>query len=250
MCRLLGWATRVPTTLQDLLGADDLAAFTELSTKHGDGWGAARAGRRRVAVRKRPDAARTSHEFARWATRRPADMGLVHLRWATLGLGIGTDNTHPFTDGRLAFAHNGSIRPPAALDELLSQRSRGRRRGTTDSERYFLAVAQHIRDGATPEQALRTTADAIASSLSFTSLNCLLLTPENLYAFCRFDAAGQWEDDDPEYYNLRYRVTPNAVVVSSSGWGRDWQELANGDLLVVRRRSLETTVVTSDGVPA
>jgi len=63
MCRLLGWATRVPTTLDELLGADDLAAFTELSTKHGDGWGAARAGRRRVAVRKRADAARTSGEF-------------------------------------------------------------------------------------------------------------------------------------------------------------------------------------------
>ena len=250
MCRLLGWTTRVPTTLDELLGADDLAAFTELSTKHGDGWGAARATRRRVAVRKRADAARTSGEFERWATRRRADMGLVHLRWATLGLGIGADNTHPFTDGRMAFAHNGSIRPPAGLDALLSERSLGRRRGTTDSERYFLAVAQHVRDGATPEEALRTTADAIAATLSFTSLNCLLLTPENLYAFCRFDAAGNWEDDDPEYYNLRYRVTPDAVVVASSGWGRDWQELANGDLLVVRRRTLETTVVTSEGLGA
>jgi predicted glutamine amidotransferase len=180
MCRLLGWTTRVPTTLDDLLGPDDLAAFTELSAKHADGWGAARATRRRVAVRKRADAARTSAEFARWATRRRADAGLVHLRWATLGLGIGPDNTHPFTDGRMAFAHNGSIRPPAGLDGLLSERSRGRRRGTTDSERYFLAVAQHVRDGATPEEALRTTADEIAASLSFTSLNCQLLTPENL----------------------------------------------------------------------
>jgi predicted glutamine amidotransferase len=250
MCRLLGWTTRVPTTLDDPLGADDLAAFTELSTKHGDGWGAARATRRRVAVRKRPDAARTSAEFGRWATRRRADAGLVHLRWATLGLDIGPDNTHPFTDGRMAFAHNGSIRPPAELDALLTERSRGRRRGTTDSERYFLAVAQRIRDGAAPEEALRTTADEIAATLSFTSLNCLLLTPENLYAFCRFDAAGRWEDDDPEYYNLRYRVTPDAVVVASSGWGSDWQELANGDLLVVRRRTLETRLVTSDGVPA
>ena len=252
MCRLLGWASREPTTLCDLLGDDDLADVTELSVKHGDGWGVARSTRRRVAVRKRPDAARTSADFASWARRRRTDMGLAHLRWATLGLGIEPGNTHPFTDGRVAFAHNGSIRPPDGLDRLLTERSMRRRRGTTDSERYFLAVAQRMREGAAPEEALRTTADEIAHTMAFTSLNCLLVTPESLYAFCRFDPASRVEDDDPEYYHLRYRVTPDAVVVASSGWGRDWQELADGDLLVVRRRTLETTVVTRDGlaVPA
>jgi predicted glutamine amidotransferase len=252
MCRLLGWATRVPTTLTDLLGAGDLGGFTELSTKHGDGWGVARSTRRGVRVRKSPDAARTSVEFARWAGRRRADLGLAHLRWATLGLGVDRDNTHPFTDGRVAFAHNGSIRPPAGLDRLLDDRSQRRRQGTTDSERYFLAVSQLLRDGATPEEALRGCADEIAASMEFTSLNCLLLTPEKLYALCRYDPTGRWEDDDPSYYDLRYRVSSDAVVVASSGWGGDWRELANGDLLVVGRRSLETTVVTSAGrsVPA
>ena len=247
MCRLLGWATRAPTTLSDLLGSD-LADFTELSTKHGDGWGLARSTRRGVSVRKRPDAARTSTHFAREAGRRRSDLGLAHLRWATLGLGVGPDNTHPFTDGRVAFAHNGSIRPPAALDRLLSDRSQRRRHGTTDSERYFLAVTQLLRDGVAPVDALRTTTDEIAATAAFTSLNCLLLTPENLYALCRYDPAGRWEDDDPDYYRLRYRISADAVVVASSGWGGDWQELANGDLLVVRRRTLETTVVTSAGL--
>jgi predicted glutamine amidotransferase len=252
MCRLLGWTTRQPTTLSALLGEDDLAEFTALSTKHGDGWGVARSTwTRRVAVRKAADSARTSPEFARWATGRRSDSGIAHLRWATMGLGIGPDNTHPFTDGRVAFAHNGSIRPPAALDDLLTQRSQRRRRGTTDSERYFLAVAQRMRDGATPAEALRSTADEIAATTPFTSLNCLLLTPDELYAFCRFDPDGDLEDKDPEYYILRYRVSGDAVVVSSSGWGRDWQELANGELLVVRRRTLQTAIVapTELGVP-
>jgi predicted glutamine amidotransferase len=234
--------------LTQLLGDADLAEFTALSAKHADGWGIARSTRRGVAVRKRPDAARSSAAFARQAGRRRADMGLAHLRRATMGLGIGPDNTHPFTDGRIAFAHNGSIRPPEALDALLSDRSRRRRAGTTDSERYFLAVAQAIGDGAAPGEALRTTADQIAATTSFTSLNCLLLTPDELYAFCRFDPASRIDDDDPEYYSLRYRVGPDAVVVASSGWGRDWQELADGDLLVVRRRTLETTVLTSAGL--
>jgi predicted glutamine amidotransferase len=252
MCRLLGWTTREPTTLRELLGAEDLAGFTELSAKHPDGWGVARSTGRRVVVRKRAEAAYTSARFARWAQRRRADTGLVHLRRATLGLGIGPDNTHPFTDGRIAFAHNGSIRPPAALDALLSERSQRGRQGTTDSERYFLAVTQLLRDGATPEEALRTTADLIAATTAFTSLNCLLLTPDRLYAFSRYDADSPPDDDDPEYYNLRYRVTPDAVVVASSGWGSNWQERADGDLLVVRRRTLDCTVTTSDGlsVPA
>jgi predicted glutamine amidotransferase len=249
MCRLLGWAGRRPTTLADLLGEDDLAAFTGLSALHGDGWGVARSTARGVAVRKRPDAARTSARFDREARTRRTDLGLAHLRRATLGLSVGPANTHPFTDGRIAFAHNGSISPPSALDDLLLSRSLDRRRGTTDSERYFLAVAERLDAGATPEEALRTTADAIAGTARFSSLNCLLLTPEALYAFCRIHPDGPIEDDDPEYYTLRYRASGDAVVVASSGWGAGWRDLADGDLLVVERHSLELTVHGA-GVPA
>jgi hypothetical protein len=61
---------------------------------------------------------------------------------------------------------------------------------------------------------------------------------------------GPLEDDDPEYYRLRYRTGPEAVVVSSSGWGRDWQELADGDLLVARRRTLDVAVTAAAGLSA
>ena len=243
MCRLLGWASRMPTTLADLLGEDDLGEFTELSAHHADGWGVARSTGRGVAVRKQPTAARTSRRFDRQARRRRGDLGLAHLRWATLGLSVGPENTHPFTDGRVAFAHNGSISPPAALDALVPGSTAGRRRGTTDSERYFLAVLARLRDGVAPAEALRSTADDIAATAEFTSLNCLLLTPESLYAFCRVNPHGPMEDDDPEYYTLRYRTAPDAVVVSSSGWGSGWSALGDGDLLVVRRRTLETFLV-------
>lgn len=242
MCRLLGWASRTPTTLADLLG-DDLDEFSELSTRHADGWGVARSTGRGVAVRTQPVAACTSTRFDRFARRRRSDLGLAHLRRATLGLSVGPENTHPFTDGRVAFAHNGSISPPAALDALVPTSTAGRRRGTTDSERYFLAVLARLRDGVAPGEALRETADDIAATAEFTSLNCLLLTPESLYAFCRVNPHGGMEDDDPEYYTLRYRTAPDAVVVSSSGWGAGWCDLGNGDLLVVRRRTLETFLV-------
>jgi predicted glutamine amidotransferase len=246
MCRLLGWATTGPTTLLDLVGADDLNTFTELSAKHSDGWGVARATETGVKVHKRADSARSSRAFARWARGYASDLGMAHLRRATMGLSVGIENTHPFTDGHVAFAHNGSVLTPAALDGLVDPDVARQRRGTTDSERYFLALLTRLRTGAAPREALRDTADEIAGTLPFTSLNCLLLTPEELIAVSRYDPAGNLEDEGPDYYRLRYRVTSDAVVVSSSGWGRDWQELANGDLLTVRRGTLETSVLSGE----
>ena len=242
MCRLLGWATRTPVTLHGLLGEEDLLDFTELSVRHGDGWGVARATEDGVKVHKRPDAARDSRSFALWARTHATDLGMAHLRWATMGLGVAIENTHPFTDGRVAFAHNGSVLSPASLDLLADPQVARLRRGTTDSERYFLALLTRMADGAPPREALRDTADEIARTSPFTSLNCLLMTPDELIALCRYDPAGPLEDTDPEYYRLRYRVSDEAVVVSSSGWGRGWRELANGDLLTVRRATLETHI--------
>jgi hypothetical protein len=100
-----------------------------------------------------------------------------------------------------------------------------------------------VRGGATPREALRDTVREIAATSPFTSLNCLLLTPTELIAACRFDPAAPLQDEAPEYYTLRYRATGDAVVVSSTGWGRNWHELGNGDVLVVGRGTLETTVV-------
>jgi predicted glutamine amidotransferase len=250
MCRLLGWVTHAPTTLRNLLGDEDLLDFTELSVKHGDGWGVARATETGVKVHKRPDTARDSRSFGAWARTHATDLGMAHLRWATMGLSVGIENTHPFTDGRVAFAHNGSVLSPASLDSLVTPQVARLRRGTTDSERYFLAVLSRLTDGATALEALRDTVDEIAGTSAFTSLNCLLMTPDELIAVCRYNPAGPLEDTDPEYYRLRYRVTDGAVVVSSSGWGRGWQDLANGDLLTVRRGRLATRVLSGERLAA
>jgi predicted glutamine amidotransferase len=246
MCRLLGWATRVPTTLHGLLDEPDLQDFTDLSARHCDGWGVARATDTGVKVHKRPHAARSSRSFGAWARSHASDLGIAHLRRATMGLSVGIENTHPFTDGRLAFAHNGSVLSPASLDRLVTPEVARLRRGTTDSERYFLALVSRLADGATPQEALRDTVADIERTSPFTSLNCLLMTPDELVALCRYDPDGPLEDEAPDYYRLRYRLTDDAVVVSSSGWGRDWQELANGDLLVVRRGTLASTVLSGE----
>jgi predicted glutamine amidotransferase len=243
MCRLLGWASRRPTTLADLLGAQELDEFTALAGLHRDGWGVARATASGVKVHKRPDAAGDSRSFRAWARGHATDLGLAHLRRATMGLAVGIENTHPFTDGHVAFAHNGSVLAAESVDALIDDDVRRLRRGTTDSERYFLALLTRMRSGATPRDALRDTVDEIASVSPCTSLNCLLLTPEELIAVCRFDPASRLEDLAPDYYDLRYRVTDDAVQVSSTGWGSGWHGLANGDMLVVTRGTLQTTVL-------
>ncbi len=242
MCRLLGWVASTPRSVADLLGPDDLEAFTALSRKHGDGWGVAWHGGHGIDVHTSPDAAVTSGAYADWTRNRTSDLGLVHLRWATLGLPVEQANTHPFTGAGVAFAHNGSVRPPASLDEMLSADQQAAMRGTTDSERYFRAVLTAAQD-APWDTALATVMDRIAAGKDFTSLNCLLATPDTLYAGCRYNP-GQEGAEGEDYFHLGYRVTDDAVVVASSGWGRDWQQLGNGELLAVDRTTLATSVVS------
>jgi predicted glutamine amidotransferase len=246
MCRLLGWAARTPVTLADLLGEADLDAFTALSRKHGDGWGVAVRSGRGIDAHTSPDAACYSREYEQRTHSLAGDLGIVHLRWATLGLPVQPSNTHPFTDDGVAFAHNGSVQPPSALDELLTDKQQAAMRGTTDSERYFRAVLSAAAH-APLQYGLAHVVDRIARTKDFTSLNCLLMTPDTLFAACRFNPGAE-DDEGEDYFHLRYRVTDDAVVVASSGWGSDWQVLDNGALLTVDRATLRTSVVSLDEV--
>jgi len=245
MCRLLGHASTTPTSLLELLGDADLESFTALSRKHGDGWGTARAAGHALAVEKAPDAAHASRRFAELAREDSSDLALVHLRWGTLGLPVEPDNTHPFSDGRLAFAHNGSVTPRTVLDALVDDRVRPLQRGDTDSELLFLALLSRLPDGpVTDDQVVRAYAQMLAevhALLPGCSLNSLLLTPTRLVAACRHDPAGH-EYGDVDYYRLGWHATVSRVVVASSGWGRDWTDLPNGHLLEVDRGTLHTRV--------
>jgi predicted glutamine amidotransferase len=250
MCRLLGYVTCTPATLAELLGEGDLFEFTELSCKHGDGWGAAWATDTGAEVVKAPDAARMSSAFGRHMYDRAADLGIVHLRWATLGLEVAPENTHPFTDGTVAFAHNGSIDSPESLDALIPADLQRIRMGSTDSERYFLVVlAEVMRENQLyPDGRGRLAAsvaaavETIAAAHTFTSLNAMIATPEELIAVCCYDPVAEEKEEEPDYYHLCYRVTPGAVIVSSSGWGTEWSSLENGQILAVQRDTLDVSV--------
>ncbi len=243
MCRLLGFVSRQPTTLSELLGEDELAEFTELSVKHGDGWGFARAAGHGIEVTKAPDSARESALFRGVSHEQEADLGLLHLRWATQGLGVTLDNTHPFTNGHVAFAHNGSVKPPDSLDRLVPAEIAGLRKGTTDSERYFLATLAAAREG-DASTALARTASRIAEECVFGSVNAMIATPHELQVINIFDPAAEAKESEPNYYRIGYKVDTEAdtVIVASSGWGSGWTFIENGELLTIDRATREVAV--------
>lgn len=247
MCRLLAYIARQPVIAEQVL-EDTLAALVEVSHLHADGWGLAwydEQGHLRYA--RAPGPAHGSAEFSSRATSICSDALIAHVRWATPGFALCMENTHPFTCEQLAFAHNGAVAPNDGLEALIAPYLRERIKGTTDSERYFLALLS-VFEKTSPVEAFRLHLNTLRQHLQSTCLNCLLLTPEALYAACDFDPNAPLAQQDPNYFNLHYRTTPEAVVVASTGLDRgretDWQTLKNGQLLVVERGTLKTTIHT------
>lgn len=246
MCRLLGVVSTTARPLTALL-RDDLEHFTALSSEHCDGWGAAHwDGDGRLSVRKAVGAACSSADYRAAVEGAHTDAALLHLRKASGAMANTDDNTHPFTTGRIAFAHNGWASDVPALDVALAEADGPACRGTTDSERYFGLVRAAMRT-APPQDALAAVADRIFSAMRVEALNCLMLTEDSLYAFTRFDAgrptlAGK---DPVTTYRMGFRVAEDSVVIASSGWEHSaapWQPLSDGEVLRVRRHDLRLSV--------
>jgi len=247
MCRLLAFASSDDTTLQSLLTPQEFENYRQLSTLHGDGWGAAwQAAGASVRQANSVERAVDDEEFL-FITREPASASIVHLRWATSGFPVCVENTHPFTDGTWRFAHNGAIAHSERLLEFLSAERRAALQGSTDSEIYFqlfLEKAEALGDIVT---GLRATVALIREVCGLGSLNCLLLTEGRMIAVQAFGATpaptaslaesvggadhlpeGHGED----YYRLRYAVRRGSVLVASTGvGGEDWRDLGDDAII-------------------
>jgi predicted glutamine amidotransferase len=256
MCRLLGYCSSREASIEELIGADGLREFTGLCALHGDGWGMAWYEGDEPVVRKSPIRADGEPEYDKLAREPLSDLGLVHLRWATPGLGVNERNCHPFRYGQYVFAHNGAIHPQNRLPEMLPAAWERQLGGTTDSERYFLLIMSRLasHDGDMVAAIADAAAD-IDARFEPNSLNALLLSPDELYAisWCHRDrvpeaklrACGYDQPDEiAAYFDLAYHATASSVVVASSGWPqRGWTVLENRHVLVTDRRTLRTQVL-------
>ncbi len=244
MCRLFGFVSHKPVAVTHLL-EDIYESFVKISHLHGDGWGLAWYDENdHLKLAKAPEAAYVSEEFAHKIKYIHTDMLISHVRWATPGFPLCLENTHPFTYRHLAFAHNGAVVPNQKLEQFIAPHMQSELVGVTDSERYFLALLSEI-EKAPPIEAFQTHLGAMHEYLQSSSLNCLLLTSDALYAVCDFDEEAPLAQQEPDYFHIRYQVSPDAVVVASTGLnpGSGWKILRNGQMLVVKRDTLDITIV-------
>lgn len=242
MCRLVGWVSDRPRSLAEVLGEDGLAGLTALSRMHADGWGMAWWDGPVLASHSSHRPAHSSSDYAAIAREVRTDAALLHLRWATVGLAVTPENTHPFRSGEFAFGHNGAVRPAAGLLDLLTDEEVAALRGTTDSERLMHVLLGRVRERGL-DDGLRRTVEEVCEDLTPSSLNALLLGRDALTAVCCHGAAEEGAplvdgppEDQPGYFDLRVRRGDGVVVVASEPLGgAAWQRVGNGTALVVSR---------------
>lgn len=257
MCRLVGWVSSTPISLAQALGDDGLHGLTALSRQHADGWGLAWEQDGELRTVGSHLAAHVTPEYREAATSVRADAGLVHLRWATPGLPVVPENTHPVLADGWAFGHNGAVRPADGLLDLLGPDEVAALRGTTDSERLMHVLLARVGAHGLEEGLRRTVAD-VGADLTPSSLNLLLLGRDALTAACCHGAPEEGDplveggppEDRPGYFDLRWYEQDGLVVVASEPLGaHPWRRLPNGSALVVERGSLCARTVEVGALP-
>jgi predicted glutamine amidotransferase len=182
MCRLFGLHAgdrRVEAAFW-LLDAPD--SLEEQSRRNPDGCGVAGfdpSGR--VELYKAPVEAWDDPTFDHAARRLRSSTFVAHVRHASSGA-RSYENTHPFAEGSVVFAHNGAL---AGLDEVDAQLGEYRRmvHGDTDSERMFALILKQAAAHDDDLTAGITVATRwLAEHVPVLSLNLIVATPTDLWA--------------------------------------------------------------------
>ena len=245
MCRLMGYVSQSKTSFPDLVG-DGFLDFVALSSVHCDGWGMSTVDQtgHHTVVEKKVEAAAQSSTFDATIADNIADGALLHLRWATKGLSISENNTHPFMYGEYSFIHNGSIFPPNAITRFIDPKFNALIVGDTDSERYFFLLMTEIEKTGLVE-GIMSTIKIIKEHGDTTSLNCMLMNRDFFVTVSEHssDRRPEWAPDD--YYEIKYLPTAEGVLFASSGWNQlGWKTLENHHVAVVNRSNFEIEVIT------
>lgn len=256
MCRLFGLTAgsrRVRATFW-LLDAPD--SLDEQSRRNPDGCGVAGfdpAGR--VEMHKAPVAAWKDPDFGAAAKHMQSSTFVAHVRHATAGA-RSYENTHPFADGGVAFAHNGAL---GGLDRIEARLGAYRRvvHGDTDSERMFALILKEAADrGGDLTAGIAAAVGWLAEHVPVLSLNLILVTPTDLWALRYPDANELYLlDRDPggptgdhelhgtgQHGGIRVRSSDlhdhPAMVVASERIDENpaWQLLAAGELVHISER--------------
>ncbi|MSY56504.1 MAG: hypothetical protein F2703_04525 [Actinobacteria bacterium] len=240
----MGYVSPSKTSFPALVG-NEFLDFVALSSVHCDGWGLSTVdkGGSHTVLEKKVEAAAQSSTFDDVVSKNVADGALLHLRWATKGLSISENNTHPFMYGDYSFIHNGSIFPPDAVAPFIDPKFLPLIVGDTDSERYFYLVMTEVEklglvDG------IKSALKIIKEHGETTSLNCMIMNRDFFITVSEHNSAKKPDWAPADYYEIKYLPTPEGVLFASSGWNQPgWKSLENHHCALVNRTTFEIEVI-------
>jgi len=240
----MGYVSPNKTSFPAIVG-DYFYDFVALSSVHCDGWGLSTIDQSGsdIVLNRKVEAAAESSTFDATVAKNIADGALLHLRWATKGLSISENNTHPFMYEDYSFIHNGSIFPPDAVAQFIDPKFNPLIVGETDSEHYFYLVMTEV-EKLGLVAGVKSALAIIKEHGDTTSLNCMLMNRDYFLTVSEHDTARKpdWAPDD--YYEIKYLPTPEGVLFASSGWNQPgWTTLENHHAALVNRSSFEIEVI-------
>jgi predicted glutamine amidotransferase len=260
MCRLLGVVSATPVSVSKAVGEHVLKDFVALTRIHGDGWGLARVRLpgHHPKTEVSAGSALDDPDFAAATHDKRSAASLVHLRWATTGIAVRPENSHPFLADRIAMAHNGSVKPIAQLEKMVAPETAATLRGATDSERYFALIRQHRASSPNLAEAVRRAVSQLREVFPDASLNALILGEDQLVAV-HAHARSRLPDEDiaeitaadlpaehlEDYFGMRWaRVDDDTVVIASTGFGDlAWRPLESESVTTISMCDLSMTTL-------
>jgi predicted glutamine amidotransferase len=267
MCRLFGLSAaphRVHASFWLLEAPDSLVAQ---SRRNPDGTGLAYFDPEGTPVLDRqPLPAYQDAAFAREARHVSSTTFVSHIRFATTGDRT-PQNTHPFALDDRVFAHHGVIEGLDLLERRLADELR-LVRGDTDSERYFALVTREIQARGDVRAGIAAAVRWIAATLPLLSLNFVLATRDELWAFrypdthrlyvLEREAGGRHGNRALHHASATLRVHvpdlalyPTVVVASEPlDDSPDWRPLRPGELAHVSPDLTVTRKLVVDTPPA
>ena len=191
-----------------------------------------------IKVERDVKAAIDSSLYANVSANLDSSDAIMHLRWATEDISVCIQNTHPFIkqgpNGPIAFCHNGGVARGAELTSLIADDLLDELEGDTDSEQYFTALITKLRKcNGDFVMAYKELVKDLAP-IHYTSVNALILTPEELVIVCQHKPENLSSDLEADYYELFWQATNGITSAWSSGIRPDspnFHNLINGSLL-------------------
>lgn len=214
-------------------------------------------------VDKKPMAAFRDRAFAQEARTVRSTTFVAHIRYASTGA-LELRNTHPFEQEHRLFAHNGVIEDLPALERRIGD-GMDLVHGDTDSERWFaLITTETERRGGDLGAGIVAAAEWVAANLPVLSLNFVLITQYELWAFrypdthelhlLEREAGTAIEQLSSHGTHVRSPdgAQRSTVIVASEmmDMDSDWRPLRSGELIQVDSALHVNSQVVLDSEPA